>query len=139
MENRPKVGLGVCIIKNNKVLLGKRKGAHGSGCWCFPGGHLEFKESWEECAKKETFEETSLKIKNIKFITATNDIFELENKHYITIYMLAKYDSGILRLMEPEFCEKWEWFDLNKLPQPLFIPFQNLLKSDFNPFKSLLN
>lgn len=28
-ENRPKVGLGVLIMKDGKVLLSKRKNAHG--------------------------------------------------------------------------------------------------------------
>jgi len=28
---RPKVGVGVIVIKDGKVLLGKRKGAHGAG------------------------------------------------------------------------------------------------------------
>mgnify|MGYP003394911621 FL=1 len=135
MENRPKVGIGVCVIKDGKILFGKRKNAHGQGSWCFPGGHLEFNETWEECAVRETLEETGLKIKNIRFATATNDIFPMENKHYITIFMIADYDSGELRIMEPEKCERWDWFDWSSPPQPLFIPQQNLLKSGYNPFK----
>ena len=35
--------------------------------------------------------------------------------------------------MEPEKCEKWEWFEWNNLPEPLFLPIQNLLKQKFNP------
>lgn len=135
MENHPKVGLGVLIIKDNKVLLGKRKNSHGDGAWCFPGGHLEFNESWEDCATRETIEETGIKIKNIKFSTATNDIFPLENKHYITIIMQADYDSGEVQIMEPEKCERWDWFEWDKLPQPLFVPQENLLKQGYNPFK----
>jgi 8-oxo-dGTP diphosphatase len=133
-ENRPKVGLGVFVIKDGKVLLGKRKNAHGEGAWCFPGGHLEFNETWEECAIRETMEETGINIKNIRFGTATNDIFEKEDKHYITIIMLADYDSGEVKLMEPEKCEKWAWFEWSKdkLPEPLFVPQQNLLKQNFN-------
>ena len=61
-DQKPKVGLGVCIVKDNKVLLGKRKGSHGAGTWSFPGGHLEFQETWEKCAKREVLEETGLKI-----------------------------------------------------------------------------
>ncbi|OGK15480.1 DNA mismatch repair protein MutT, partial [Candidatus Roizmanbacteria bacterium RIFCSPHIGHO2_01_FULL_39_12b] len=93
MENRPKVGVGVLVVKDGKTLFGKRKNAHGDGLWCFPGGHLELNESWEECAVRETMEETGLKIKNVRFATATNDIFPVEGKHYITIFMIAGYDS----------------------------------------------
>ncbi|PIN92058.1 hypothetical protein CO154_01270 [Candidatus Pacearchaeota archaeon CG_4_9_14_3_um_filter_31_7] len=52
----PKVGVGVIVIKDNKVLLGKRKNAHGEGSLCFPGGHLEFNEKVEDAAEREVFE-----------------------------------------------------------------------------------
>ena len=135
MENRPKVGLGVFIIKDGKVLLGKRKNSHGGGTWCFPGGHLEFNESWEDCAMRETREETGLEIRNIRFGTITNDIFEKENKHYVTICMVADYVSGEAKIAEPEKCEEWRWFEWNdkKLPKQLFLSQQNLLKQKFDP------
>ncbi len=132
----PKVGVGVCIIKEGKVLLGKRKGAHGAGSWSFSGGHLEFNESWKECAVRETLEETGIKIKNVRFSMVTNDIFEKEGKHYVTIFMLADYVSGEAKVMELDKWEKWEWFDWNDLPQPLFVPLQNLLKQDYNPLNN---
>ncbi|MFA5985887.1 MAG: NUDIX hydrolase [Parcubacteria group bacterium] len=135
MENRPKVGIGVLVLKDGKVLFGKRKNAHGDGSWCFPGGHLEFNESWEECAARETLEETGLSIKNVNFVAATNDIFPIEGKHYITIFMTAEYESGDLQIMEPKKCEQWSWFDWTNPPQPLFIPQQNLIKQGFKPFK----
>ncbi len=53
---RPKVGVGVIVVKEGKVLLLQRKNSHGSGTWCFPGGHLEYGESLEECAKREVLE-----------------------------------------------------------------------------------
>ncbi|MCK5080739.1 MAG: NUDIX domain-containing protein [Candidatus Moranbacteria bacterium] len=133
-ESRSKVGLGVCVVKGNRVLFGKRKNTHGEGSWCFPGGHLEFNETWEECARRETMEETGLKIKNLRFITATNDIFEKEGKHYITIIILADCISGDPKIMESDKCEKWGWFEYGKQPQPLFISQQNLNKQGFNPF-----
>lgn len=133
MSERPKVGVGVIVIKDGKILLGKRKNAHGEGTWSFPGGHLEFNESWEDCASRETMEETGIAIKNIRFGTATNDIFQTEEKHYVTIFMLSDYDSGEVKVMEPEKCEKWEWFLWSQLPQPLFVPIHNLLKKSFNP------
>lgn len=134
-NERPKVGVGVIVIKDGKVLLGKRKNAHGEGTWSFPGGHLELNEELEDCAKRELMEETGLNIKNIKFGPFTNDIFEKEGKHYITLYLLSKYGSGKLRIMEPEKCERWEWFEWDKLPHPLFTPIANLLKQNYTPFK----
>ena len=136
MNDRPKVGVGVIVIKDGKILLGKRKNAHGEGSWNFPGGHLEFNESWEDCALRETMEETGIAIKNIRFGTVTNDIFQAEEKHYITIFMLADYDSGEVKVMEPTKCEKWEWFLWRQLPQPLFVPIQNLLKEGYDPVNS---
>ncbi len=134
MENRPKVGIGVMVIKDSKILLGKRINAHGEGTWSYPGGHLEFGESWEACSQREVLEETNLKIKNIRFGMVTNDIFKKEQKHYITIFMIADFDSGDLKLMEPNKCEKWQWFEWGKFPELLFLPISNQLQSEFNPF-----
>lgn len=134
MSNRPKIGIASIVAKDNKILLGKRKNANGGGTWGFPGGHLEFGESWEGCATRETKEETDIDIENIKFVEATNDVFEKENKHYVTIFMLADYASGEVSLMEPDKCEEWEWFSWDNLPKPLFLPIENLLKKKYNPF-----
>jgi len=128
MKKRPKVGIGVIINKDDKILLGKRINAHGEGTWSFPGGHLEFGESWEECAKREVLEETNLQISNLKFHAVTNDIFEEENKHYITIFMKCDFASGELQNMEPQKCEKWDWFSWDELPDKLFLPIRNLRK-----------
>jgi 8-oxo-dGTP diphosphatase len=135
-DERPKVGVGVIVINGSKILMGKRKNAHGHGSWSFPGGHLELNETTEECARRETLEETGLKVKNIRIGTFTNDIFEKEGKHYITLFMLSDYDpsSGEPKVMELEKCEKWEWFEWDNLPSPLFLPIQNLLKQKYNPF-----
>ncbi len=100
------------------------------------GGHLEFNESLEECVTREVAEETGIAINNIRFGAITNDIFTIEVRHYVTIFMLADYASGEVKLMEPDRCEKWAWFEWDKLPRPLFLPVQNLLKQNYNPFQS---
>ena len=129
------IGIGVIVIKGSKVLLGKRKNSHGEGSWCFPGGHLEFNEEIEECGRREVLEEAGIKIRNIKLGPFTNDIFKKEGKHYVTLFLISDYDSGEVRVMEPDKFEKWGWFEWGKLPKPLFLPIQNLLKQKFNPFK----
>lgn len=133
--NRPGVGVGVIVIRGDKVLLGKRKNAHGASTWNFPGGHLELWESIEGCSKRETKEETGLKIKNTKLGPYTNDFFKKENKHYITLFVIAESVQGIPKVLEPEKCEIWQWFKWGDLPTPLFLPIENLLKLRFTPFK----
>ena len=135
MENRPYIGVAVIVIKEGMVLLGKRKNAHGAGGWQFPGGHLEYNESIEDCARREVFEETGLRIKDVRPGPYTNDIFLKEGKHYVTLFVIAGYDSGTLEVKEPDKCEKWEWFVWARFPEPLFLPTTNLLKQGFNPFR----
>jgi len=137
MAERPKVGVAAIIIKDNKVLLGRRKNAHGEDTWSFPGGHMEHHEQVEECARREVLEETGLQIKNIRIGPFTNDIYKKEDTHYITIFTVSDHDSGEPKVMEPERMVDWNWFDWNNLPQPLFLPLQNLLKQNFNPFSGI--
>lgn len=136
MEDRPKVGIATIVTKDKKILVGKRKSGHGKGTSCLPGGHLEFNESIEDCARRETKEETGIDIKNIRFAAVTNDIFKKERKHYITIFMLAEYKSGNLEVKEPGKHKGWQWLEWNELSRPLFLPLKNLLKQNYNPFNS---
>ena len=131
---RPRVGVGVIVRRGAKVLLGKRKGAHGSNTWCFPGGHLEFMESVVECAEREVSEESGVTIENIETHVFTNDLMEDDGKHYVTLYAVCDWVSGEAKVLEPEKCEMWEWYEWESLPRPLFMPIENLLKSGFNPF-----
>ena len=131
---RPKVGVGVIVVHGGKVLMGKRVGAHGAHTWGFPGGHLEFGESVEECAARETMEEAGLKLKNIQLVHFTNDVFHEKNKHYITLYALAEPEHPNAQVMEPHAMERWEWVDWNKMPEPVFLPILNLKKLGYHPF-----
>lgn len=125
----PRIGVGVLIISGSHILLGKRKNAHGENTWSPPGGHLEFGETPEQCAQRETLEECGLEVANIRLGGVTNDIFTAEEKHYITLMMIADYTGGTPQVLEPHKCDGWEWFDLHDLPTPLFLPLQNLRKS----------
>lgn len=131
-DNRPKVWVWVIVLKEWKILLWKRKNSHWNWDWAFAWWHLEFWENFEDCAKREVFEETWIKIKNLRFAHVTNDIFINENKHYVTIFMIWEYLAGELKIMEPLKCEKWDFFEPNNLPSPLFLPIQNLLANWFN-------
>ena len=130
-EKRPYVGVAVIVVRNGHVLLGKRKNAHGADTWQFPGGHLEYGESIEACARRELFEETGLSIDACRLGPYTNDIFEEEKKHYITLFVIADQTTGDAVVKEPHKCECWSWFKWADIPMPHFLPIVNLLKQNF--------
>ncbi len=115
-ETHPKVGVGVMVFKDGKVLLGKRQGAHGAGTYAFPGGHLEHLELFEECAKRECLEEAGIEIENIRFALLAN-VRTFAPKHYVHIGLIADWKSGEPQILEPEKCGGWDWYDVDNIPE----------------------
>lgn len=107
------------VMKEGKVLLGKRKGAHGEGQFAWPGGHMEYMESFEQVAKREVKEETGMDIENVRFLRLYN-LKEYAPKHYVDIGLIADWRNGEPIVMEPSKCEGWDWYDMDALPSPLF-------------------
>ncbi|MEN9561685.1 MAG: hypothetical protein RIQ56_958, partial [Candidatus Parcubacteria bacterium] len=115
----PGVGVGVYVRKGGKILMGLRKGGHGAGEWCAPGGKMDMNETPEECARRETFEETGIRVKNVRFLGITNDIWSDIGTHFVTISFVADWGSGVAQVMEKEKCEEWRWCEWGRLPKPL--------------------
>ena len=128
---QPRVGVGVILRRGDTVLLGRRRGTHGEQTWSFPGGHLEFGESILDCARRETGEDTGLEPLSFATGPYTNDVFTAEGLHYITLFVIGDCPLGEPRLLEPDRCEAWQWFEWDNLPSPLFLPIQNLLRQGF--------
>jgi 8-oxo-dGTP diphosphatase len=127
-NNTVEVGVGVLIYRGGKVLLGERMGSHGAMTWGLPGGHLEYGESFSDCAKREVLEETGLTLNSISEMGFTNDIFEKENKHYVTLFVKGDCKYGEPECLEPLKCKQWKWFPPSELPSSLFIPLSNFVK-----------
>ena len=125
---KPRIGVGVLVIKEGKILLGKRKGAHGSGYYAPPGGNLEFKETVEACAIRELAEETGLKPLSLRLGPWTQDLIE-EQKHYISLFVIIPEFEGEPQLLEPQKCDGWDWYAWDHLPSPLFQPLTSLIES----------
>ena len=134
MEQKPQIGTALIIVRDDRVLLMKRKGSHGAGTWSPPGGHLDFGETLEACAAREAKEEVGVDVFDIRFRCVTNDVFEDEGKHYITVWMEGKPlgEPGIVA--EKEVAEIG-WFAWDELPEPLFLPLENFAKGNSYPPK----
>jgi len=132
-QRRTRVGVGVLIVRDGRVLLGVRRGSHGAGSWAPPGGHLEFGESVEACARREAAEETGLALGPVTPGPYTVDAFPEEGKHYVTLFAIADGAEGEPRALEPERTAAWEWHDWRALPSPLFAPLASLVARGFAP------
>jgi 8-oxo-dGTP diphosphatase len=125
-EKITKAAVGVIIFKNDKVLLIRRQESVGAGDYAFPGGKLEFMESFESCVSREVLEETNISIKNITFLNVSNTTFF--GQHYILLGFKADWEDGEAKIMEPEKCDYIGWHDINDLPQPFFEPSRVILE-----------
>jgi len=132
MENAyafPRVGVGAVICRDDEVLLIHRKGSHGADTWAPPGGHLDFGESFENCAERETLEETGIQVKAVRILSVTNDVWPELGRHFASIWMECRYLSGEAAPIAEEELDGAQWFPKTRLPKNLFGPFYELLKA----------
>jgi 8-oxo-dGTP diphosphatase len=137
-QDRPRVGVSVLVRDGDRILLVKREHVHQAGSWGAPGGSLEYGETFEHRGRQEVKEETGVEIRDITFRVITNDVFEVEHKHFITVWMEAQYVSGEAKVTAPYEESEVGWFTWNTLPQPLFLPLQHLLDNETFPIQTKL-
>ena len=135
MENKIGVGFGMMMMKEGKVLLGKRhedsekagSELKGEGTWTMPGGKLHFQETFEEGAKREVMEETGIKLNNVKVICVNNDT--VDTAHFVTIGLFSDDFEGWAKVMEPDEITEWKWFSLDNLPENIYFPSAKVLEN----------
>ncbi len=111
------IGCVVLVIKDNKILLGKRKNGYGTGMYGVPGGRVEVGEKLEECIRRELLEETGLISSDFNYVGVVKE----NQGDYDFIHFVFKCEefTGEPKNMEPDKCEEWEWHELDSLPSLL--------------------
>jgi len=125
----PRVSIAVLIINENKVLLGqlnKKWSKNGEQTYGIPGTDIQFGEKIGDVVNRNIREEFGCQTLDYKIISV-NANYELGN-HYIVIGVLTKI-KGEINLLKPEDWEKWEWFEINKLPKNLFAAAKQTIES----------
>ena len=125
--DKPRVGVGVLIRRGADVLLLRRQNVHGAGTWSTPGGHLDPGETPDACAVREVMEETGVEIESVRFLGVTNDVFDAEGRHYITVWMEADYRSGTASVRAVHEMSEVRWWPAEALPSNLFLSLRNLV------------
>ena len=111
MRNPEKVVfMNMCMVYHkNNVLVIDRKKKDWPGI-TFPGGHVEFGESFTDSVIREIKEETGLDIKN-PMLCGIKDWRENDSRYVILFYKTNKY-SGVLESSSEG--EVW-WEDIDNL------------------------
>jgi 8-oxo-dGTP diphosphatase len=120
------VGVGTALLVLNEegqILLHLRKGAHRAGHWSCPGGWLDRADAETKFAViRETREESGLTVLGAEHFCWVTEDHPTIGVRTVTLYHIARHGQweGEPQVLEPTKCERWEWFDLDNLPAPLF-------------------
>jgi len=129
----PLHGVGVLVVRDGKVLLGRRTSPHGRGTWAPPGGKSEPGETDEETARRELAEDTGLAGAVPRIVGETLDTFP-SAQTWRTRWVLMDWVTGEPEELEPGEVEGWGWYEWDRLPGPLFLPMASLVSDGFDPF-----
>ena len=110
----PKLTVDGIIIKNNEILLIKRKNPPYKNKWALPGGFVEYGEKTEEAVLREIFEETGLKTDVDKLLGVYSDPNRDPRGHNISIVYILKNCKG--KLISGDDASDAKFFNINQLP-----------------------
>lgn len=129
MEKYIRAGCGVMVFNQyGQLLLGLRNSdpdladseLKEEGTWTMPGGNIEYGEDFEDAAIREGLEEANIILKDLEVICIQTD--KNEHAHYISVGMKTSNFDGVPTVMEPDEIVRWEWFNLDTLPNNIFSP-----------------
>jgi NAD+ diphosphatase len=100
----------VAVTKGDKLLLAHNK-QFPEGMYSVLAGFVELGETFEQCVKREVFEETGIKVKNIKYFGSQPWPFP----NSMMIGYTAEYLEGEIREDKDEIIHA-DWFSKEEIP-----------------------
>ena len=127
----------ILFNKEGKILLEKRS---DDGYYDFPGGGIDLKETAEEAAHRELFEETGLVADSLKLFK----VYTGEVTHYVyfngdeiygvdLVYLCNKYHGELLP--QKEEVSELAFFDLKDMPEKMSIRNKAIVKDLLEKYK----
>jgi ADP-ribose pyrophosphatase YjhB (NUDIX family) len=96
--DRPVVGVGVVVWRDDRFLLVRRGKAPNQGQWSLPGGAQHLGETVFEAARREILEETALDVEILGLIDVVDGIKTDDQGrvqfHYTLVDVVAESGSG---------------------------------------------
>ena len=115
--DRPYVGVGVIVFRDQEVLLVKRNKEPNKGQWSIPGGKQMIGETVAEAAQRELLEETGVKVDSLLLVDVVDSIIpDAEKKikyHYTLVDYMGQWLSGESR--PGDDAQEVRWVLLNEI------------------------
>lgn len=130
----PLILAGAAVLIQNAdgaVLFQKRR--YPENCWGIPGGLMELKESPEETAIREVYEETGLDISGLELLGVYSSSGKMStagngDQYYpLTIAFVTAHYEGTLQV-DPEESLDYKFFPLDRLPEPFLANHLRIVK-----------
>jgi 8-oxo-dGTP diphosphatase len=107
------------VVREDKVLLIRRRNSPDAGRWSFPAGKIDYGERVEQAAVRELREETAVQARALNVTTAVNAIDFDENQnikhHFVIIAVSCAWLSGTPVASDDALDARW--FSLSDLAQ----------------------
>jgi 8-oxo-dGTP diphosphatase len=114
----PSLAVDGVIIKEDRILLIKRKNEPYKDKWAIPGGFVEYGETTENAVLREIKEETGLEAVIDRLVGVYSDPRRDPRKHVVSITYLLKEVKG--KEEGGDDAKEAKWWDVNKLPELAF-------------------
>lgn len=112
---RPLVGVGVVVWRDEQVLLVKRGKPPRQGQWSLPGGLQHLGETVFAAACREVAEETTLEVEIVDVVAVIDSIQRDEEGgvryHFTLVDVLAEWRSGEARAQDDAADVAWAGLD----------------------------
>jgi ADP-ribose pyrophosphatase YjhB (NUDIX family) len=118
LSQRPGVGCGAAILRDDRILLVERRTPPEAGYWNLPGGKVDFLERVEAAVLREIREEVGVEIALGPLLGVT-EMIGIDGQHWVSPIYRARIVSGEPHNREPDKIARIAWFSLDAPPAPL--------------------
>lgn len=111
------------ILLQERANTGYMDGKYETSC----SGHLEKGETLAQAIIREAKEEIGIDVKekDLKMVALIHPYKD----DYLNVFFQTKEYEGIPEIKEPEKCDDLRWFNIEELPENIFIRIKNVLEN----------
>jgi len=136
--DRPIVGVGVVVWRDERVLLIRRAKPPRQGEWSLPGGAQKTGETVFDAARREVLEETGLAIDVLGLVDVVDSIQRDDTGrvryHYTLVDVFAAWRGGTVTAGDD--AAEAAWVDLDALP-PLWSETERIIRLAHDKWSAL--